>query len=94
MRVRGCIAAPLCYNRFACILYWGKRGNKSMVTKRQLGIFIVAIGSIELLGIVAVDLFGAGQWGGFGPLQRRGIGLGLAAIAVGSILVRLGDRPA
>jgi hypothetical protein len=41
-----------------------------------------------------VDFIGAGKWSGFGPLQRVGIGLSLAAIAVGCILLRLGDRPA
>lgn len=65
-----------------------------MVTKRQLGILIIMLGLLAILGIVAVDFIGAGRWSGFGPLQRVGIGLSLAAIAVGSILVRLGDRPA
>ena len=65
-----------------------------MVTKRQLGILVIVLGLLAVLGIVAVDFIGAGRWSGFGPLQRVGIGLSLAAIAVGSILVRLGDRPA
>lgn len=65
-----------------------------MVTKRQLGIIVVALGLLVILGATVVDFAGAGEWGGFGPLQQIGIGLGLAAIAVGSILVRLGDRPA
>jgi hypothetical protein len=65
-----------------------------MVTKRQLGIFVIGLSVVGVLGIVAVDALGAGQWTGLGPLQRLGIGLGLAAIAAGLILVRLGDRPA
>jgi hypothetical protein len=65
-----------------------------MVTKRQLGIFVIALSVVGVLGIVAVDALGAGQWSGLGPLQRLGLGLGLAAIVVGLILVRLGDRPA
>lgn len=65
-----------------------------MVTKRQLGIAIIALGVLAILGIVGVDLVGAGNWGGFGPLQWSGTGLGVAAIAVGAILVRLGNRPA
>ncbi len=65
-----------------------------MVTKRQLGIVVVTLGLLAILGTIAVDLAGAGKWSGFGPLQRIGIGIGLAAIAVGSILVRLGNRPA
>ncbi len=65
-----------------------------MVTKRQLGIGIISLGVLGTLGVIAVDLFGAGQWSGIGPVQRLGIGLGIAAIVLGSILVRLGDRPA
>jgi len=51
-------------------------------------------GSLVLLGTVGVDLVGAGKWGGFGPLQWVGIGAGLASLAVGLILVCLGNRPA
>jgi hypothetical protein len=65
-----------------------------MVTKRQLGIFVLVVSLLGMTGLVAVDLIGAGEWGGFGPLQRLGIGLGLGAAAVGLILLRLGDRPA
>ena len=65
-----------------------------MITKRQLGMIVVALGLLVILGTIGVDLAGAGQWAGFGPLQRMGIGVGLAATAVGSILIRLGDRPA
>lgn len=65
-----------------------------MITKRQLGILVIAFSVVGVVGIVAVDTLGAGQWSGFGPLQRIGIGLGCGAIVVGLILVRLGDRPA
>jgi hypothetical protein len=65
-----------------------------MVTKRQLGLIVIALGALAILGITLVDFVGAGRWGGFGPLQLTGSGLGVAAIAVGCILVRLGDRPA
>jgi len=65
-----------------------------MVTKRQLGLFVVAISVVGLISITAVDILGAGEWAGFGPLQRLGIGLGLIAVIVGLLLIRLGDRPA
>jgi len=65
-----------------------------MVTKRQLGIFVITLSFLGMLGIIAVDIAGAGQWSGFGPLQRIGIGLGILAVIVGVILVRLGNRPA
>jgi len=65
-----------------------------MVTKRQLGILVIVLGLLVILGIVAVDFVGAGRWGGFGPLQRIGIGLSVVAVAVGFVLTRLGSRPA
>ena len=65
-----------------------------MVTKRQLGIAVIVFSLLIIMGIIAVDLIGAGRWSEFGPLQWIGIGLGVSAIAVGSILVRLGYRPA
>lgn len=65
-----------------------------MVTKRQLGIFTIALGLLAIAGIVAVDLIGAGEWSGFGPLQRIGMGLGLLATFAGCLLIRLGNRPA
>jgi hypothetical protein len=65
-----------------------------MVTKRQLGIAVIVFSALVVLGVTAVDFVGAGRWGGFGPLQQISIGLCLAAIAVGYILIRLGDRPA
>lgn len=65
-----------------------------MVTKRQLGIFVITLSVVGILGVAAVDVFGAGQWSGLGPLQQGGIGLGLGGVLVGMILVNLGDRPA
>ena len=63
-----------------------------MVTKRQLGLLVVAIGIVGIAGIIAVDFLGAGDWSGFGPLQQMGTGLGVAAVIVGLILFQLGDR--
>jgi hypothetical protein len=65
-----------------------------MVTKRQLGILTGAAGLIVGLALFGVDLVGAGQWGGFGPLQRLGTAASAAFILVGLILYRLGDTPA
>ncbi len=65
-----------------------------MVTKRQLGMMIIACGGLALLAILATDLFGAGQWSGFGPVQRIGLALSVGAVLIGGILTRLGDRPA
>lgn len=65
-----------------------------MVTKRQLGIIVIAMTFLGVVGIVGVDLVGAGEWSGFGPLQQMGVGIGVVGIIVGVILILLGDRPA
>jgi hypothetical protein len=65
-----------------------------MITKRQLGVFVIALGALAVLGIVFIDVLDAGQWGGFGPLQRLGLLVSVPVIVVGLLLYRLGDRPA
>ncbi len=65
-----------------------------MVTKRQLGIFVIALSVVGILGVLSADVLGLSQWSAFGPLQKIGVGLGSGAILVGLILLRLGDRPA
>ena len=65
-----------------------------MVTKRQLGIAVVVSAVVGLIGIFAIDSVGAGRWTGLGPLQQIGIGLATVAIAVGVVLIHLGQRPA
>lgn len=65
-----------------------------MITKRQLGIIVIALSVLEMLGILAVHILGLGQWQGFGPVQQIGVGLGLATFLVGLVLLGLGDRPA
>ncbi len=65
-----------------------------MVTKRHLGFFLIAVGLAVGVGAVAVDWVGAGEWSGFGPLQRIGVGVGLAVALLGLPLLRMGDRPA
>jgi hypothetical protein len=65
-----------------------------MVTKRQLGVVVIVLALFGVAGIVGVDAVGAGEWGGFGPLQQMGVGLGAVGLAVGVILILLGNRPA
>lgn len=65
-----------------------------MVTKRQLGIFVLVVGAGLAVGTLAVDLVQVGEWGGFGPLQRIGLGGGAVLLVVGTLLYRLGNRPA
>lgn len=65
-----------------------------MVTKRQLGIAVIALAVLGLLGILCADVAALGRWGGFGPLQRIGLSVSAAAIAIGILLICRGNRPA
>jgi hypothetical protein len=65
-----------------------------MVSKRQLGFFVIIVGLVTVAGTVAVELTGSGAYAGFGPLQWVGLGAGLTVTVVGLLLIRLGDRPA
>ena len=67
---------------------------RAVVTKRQLGIVVSVVGALAAVGILGADLADLGRWGGFGPLQRIGVGLCLLSFGVGFGLTRLGDRPA
>ena len=71
-----------------------QRNDARFVTKRQLGIVIAIVGVAGSVAIVAVDRLGAGEWSGFGPLQQIALGLGIALLAIGLLLIRVGDRPA
>ena len=65
-----------------------------MITKRQLGIIVIGVTFLGVAGIVAVDIVGAGEWSGFGPLQQMGVGVGVLGVIVGVVLILLGNRPA
>jgi hypothetical protein len=65
-----------------------------MVTKRQLGLMVVAGALLLALSVVGVELLGAGLQGGLGPLQRRLLLLAALALLVGGVLISRGDRPA
>ena len=65
-----------------------------MITKRKVGLALIGIGILIVGGTVAVDLIGAGQWGGFGPSQQAALIGGLLILVIGLTLLPLGDRPA
>jgi hypothetical protein len=65
-----------------------------MITKRQLGIIVIVVTFLGVVGIIGVDVVGAGEWSGFGPLQQMGVGIGVVGIIVGVVLILLGNRPA
>jgi hypothetical protein len=65
-----------------------------MVSKRQLGIGIAAMGLLVALGILAMDWVGAGNEAGIGPLQRLALLAAGASFILGLTLIPLGNRPA
>lgn len=64
-----------------------------MITKRQLGFMLIAIGVLAIAGAFAANFIGARD-AGFGPLQKLGLALGSGLILMALPLLRLGDRPA
>lgn len=68
--------------------------NDFTFTKRQIGLILLAVGLLGAVGLLALDFFGGGREGGFGPAQRTGF-IVMALIAVlGLTLIPLGDEPA
>lgn len=65
-----------------------------MVTKRQLGLFIIAISLIAMVGTFAIEWFGAGNFEGIGPVQRVILGFSAISGLAGISLLPLGNRPA
>jgi len=65
-----------------------------VITKRQLGFFILALGLLLAAAVLGVDWLGAGRWGEFGPLQRYGLLFSGLSLLVGLGLIARGNRPA
>ena len=65
-----------------------------MITKRQLGVGLTVIGLLLGIGILAVDLVGAGNEMGIGPTQRLALIAAGALFVLGVTLIPLGNRPA
>jgi hypothetical protein len=64
------------------------------MTKRQLGLLIIALGVLAIIGSFVNDLIGAGDFQGIGPTQRLAILGAVGVILLGVSLLPLGDRPA
>jgi hypothetical protein len=64
------------------------------MTKRQLGLLFILLGIGAAALMFAIDVFGAGQFQGIGPAQRRALLAAALAVVVGLTLLPLGDRPA
>jgi hypothetical protein len=69
-------------------------GARILITKRMVGIALGAIGLLICVGVMAVDVIGAGKSSGLGPAQQLAIEVGLVTFLIGLSLVPLGDKPA
>ncbi len=65
-----------------------------MVTKRQLGLLLLAGGLGTLVVGLGIDLIRSGHWQGLGPYQQVGIAIGAVLSLVGLSLLPFGNRPA
>jgi hypothetical protein len=65
-----------------------------MVTKRQLGIALIALGLIGASALLAVDYLGGGRFVGIGPTQKLALLAAGGVIVLGLSLLPLGDKPA
>jgi hypothetical protein len=68
--------------------------RENAMTKRQLGFGFVFLGCAAAVGIIGVDLIGAGNFQGIGPAQRLALIAAGLSVIVGLSLIPLGDRPA
>lgn len=64
------------------------------ITKRQLGIFFFIAGLLGAAGILAIDLFHAGQESGIGPAQMFALSIMIVLAIIGLTIIPLGDDPA
>lgn len=64
------------------------------ISKRQLGLGLFLLGLLAIVGMLAIDLLGAGQFQGIGPAQRRTMLVAGLVAVLGLSLWPLGDRPA
>ena len=64
------------------------------MSKRQLGLLFIVLGTTAAAALFAVDLLGAGRFQGVGPVQRAALAAAALLVVVGITLLPLGDRPA
>ncbi len=64
------------------------------LSKRQLGLLLLASGAAGMVAVLAIDVIDAGREGGIGPTQRLALGGMILVTLVGLSLLPFGDRPA
>lgn len=65
-----------------------------MISKRQLGVILLAGGLTSIATLLAIDWIGAGEFAGIGPVQRLALAAGSFVTVLGASLIPFGDRPA
>ena len=68
--------------------------DERVITKRMVGVALAGLGLAIAGAVLAVDLTGAGKWGGFGPAQVLAVRVAVVIFLVGLSLLPLGDAPA
>jgi len=68
--------------------------NDFTITKRQLGLLLLAVGLLAFAGVLSIDLIDAGREGGIGPAQRIALALAALIALIGLTLIPLKDDPA
>lgn len=63
------------------------------LSKRYLGILLVVDGLAMIVLMVAAEWLDPDS-GGFGTIQKLGVGIGALSVVVGLTLLPLGDQPA
>jgi hypothetical protein len=64
------------------------------LSKRHLGILLLAIGLAGFIGILAIDVLDVGREGGIGPAQQLALAGCIGLALLGMTLIPLGDHPA
>lgn len=68
--------------------------NDFTISKRLLGLCMIAAGALGFAAVIAIDLLDLGREGGIGPTQRIALGGCIVLIIVGVTLLPLGRQPA
>jgi len=64
-----------------------------MITKRHLGIVLLAVGLTAAVAVLAVDWVGVGEFSGIGPAQQLALAAGGFVAFLGATLIPFGNRP-
>jgi len=68
--------------------------NHFTLTKRHLGILLLAGGILAFVAIIGIDVLDIGREGGIGPAQQVALGVSLLLALLGLTLIPLGNTPA